>query len=223
MSTLNFKNAVYDYRFLKNNSYPDKAALKLVSDRYRLTGIQRNCLLRGVVATDQCRSRLAKKLAPQAVRGRALGIDWFNVLITLESYLKGAVLFLADDGVIRDSSAVHGSYRRGSRTTRAMDLFWRAVTNLQPGRVDIFIDSPIPHSKEMRDDLAAGRAGAGSAFPCSFTLTKSADYPLKTYAEVVASSDSVIIDRCQAFIDLPRLALETQTQFRAVPLEKLSL
>ena len=126
-------------------------------------------------------------------------------------------------GILLFSSTVSGSYRRGSRTTRAIDLFWRAVTDLQPGRVDIFIDSPIPHSKEMRDDLAAGRAGAGSAFPCSFTLTKSADYPLKTYAEVVASSDSVIIDRCQAFIDLPRLALETQTQFRAVPLEKLSL
>ncbi|HEQ71464.1 MAG TPA: DUF434 domain-containing protein, partial [Spirochaetia bacterium] len=37
MSTLNFKIAVDDYRFLKNRNYPDKAALKLVGDRYRLS------------------------------------------------------------------------------------------------------------------------------------------------------------------------------------------
>ncbi len=223
MSTLNFKNAVHDYRFLKNRHYPDKAALKLVGDRYRLSAVARNCLLRGVVAADLCRARLAKKISAPLVKGKALGVDWFNVLITLESYLKGAVLFLADDGVVRDSSAVHGSYRPGARTTRAVDLFWRTLDRLEPGRVDIFIDSPISHSKAMRDELAARHGAEAETFPCSFTLVASADYPLKAYGEVVASSDSVIIDRCTAFIDLSRLALESYTKFRARPLEHMSI
>jgi hypothetical protein len=37
MSTLNFKNAASDFRFLKNRQYPEKAALKLIGDRYRLS------------------------------------------------------------------------------------------------------------------------------------------------------------------------------------------
>jgi hypothetical protein len=223
MSTLNFKNAVADYRFLKNRRYPDKAALKLVGDRYRLSATGRNCLLRGVVTDRLSRARLAKKISGSKAKGRALGIDWFNVLITLESYLKGAVLFLADDGVLRDSSAVHGSYRPGSRTPQAINLMWRALVDLRPRRVDVFIDSPISHSKEMCDRLAATRGAAGGPFPCSFTLVKSADYPLKAYPDVVASSDSVILDHCPAFVDLARLALESFTKFRVIPLEKLNL
>jgi hypothetical protein len=221
MSTLNFKNAISDYRLLKNRGYPDKAALKLVADRYRLSGAERNCLLRGVVASGLARTRRAKRLSPDAVPGKALGIDWFNVLITVESFLKGAPLFLADDGVVRDCSGVHGSYRPGPRTDQAIDMIKNTLVRLGPRRVDFFIDSPISHSKLMAVDLEAGFASC--PFDRSFALVASADYPLKSYAEVIASSDSVVIDSCRVFIDLARRSLELSTTFRAVPLSRLTL
>jgi hypothetical protein len=221
MSTLNFKNAVDDYRLLKNRLYPDKAALKLVGDRYRLSAVERNCLLRGVVAGEPARARRAKLAGEDAVSGSDLGIDWFNVLITLESYLKGGVLFLGDDGLLRDSSSVHGSYRPGPQTERAIGLILETVALLRPRRVDVFFDSPISHSKKMRDDLE--RRLLAGAFPFSFCLSleASADYALKAYRGIVASSDSIVADGSRVVVDLPRIALERAFGFHPLALDDL--
>ncbi|MBN2354237.1 MAG: DUF434 domain-containing protein [Spirochaetales bacterium] len=139
---MNFRSAVIDYRLLKNKLYPVKASLKLVGDRYRLSSVARNCLLRGVAAKDAARARKAKLTDVRAVRGKSLGIDWFNILITLESYLKGGVLFLADDGLLRDSAAVHGSYRPGASTDRTIGLICDSLVRLAPGRVDVYFGLP---------------------------------------------------------------------------------
>ncbi len=48
MFTEKFKDAVRDYRFLLDRSYPQKASIKLVGDRNQLTGQERSLLYRGV-------------------------------------------------------------------------------------------------------------------------------------------------------------------------------
>jgi hypothetical protein len=105
-------DASEEYRYLLSRGYSDTAALKLVGDRHRLSRLERNCLFRATVNVETAEARRRKMVAPEEVRGRDLGIDWYNVLITVETYLKGGVLFLADDGVTRDAAAVHGSWRR---------------------------------------------------------------------------------------------------------------
>jgi len=132
MSTFNFRKAVTDYRFLKNRGYPAKAALKLVGDRYRLSLVERNCLLRGVVEDELASNRRMKNHPPEKIAGRAPRDRLFNVLITVESYLKGSPLFLADDGVIRDAAKVHGSYRRSPQTQRAVRIIFDALSELSP-------------------------------------------------------------------------------------------
>lgn len=223
MSNLNFKNAVTDYRLLKNKLYPDKAALQLVGDQYRLSAVARNCLLRGVAAQGPSLARKAKIVGARAARRKNLGIDWFNVLITLESYLKGGVLFLADDGLLRDSAAVHGSYRPGPLTERAITLVCDSLERLAPRRIDVFFDSPISHSKRLRDELEERLLAARRSFAFSLTLAASADYALKSYPGIVATSDSVIIDAGRAVLDLPRLILARAFSFHPVPLEKLKV
>ena len=88
-SAMSFQDAIRDYRYLKNRGYPDKAALKLVGDHHRLGAQERNCLFRAVFAGRDCRRRRRKLVDPPAVDGQRLGVDWYNVLITVESYLKG--------------------------------------------------------------------------------------------------------------------------------------
>ena len=48
MFTETLKDAARDYRFLLNRSYPQKASIKLVGDRYQLSGQERSVLYRGV-------------------------------------------------------------------------------------------------------------------------------------------------------------------------------
>lgn len=220
---MNFRNAIADYRFLKNRGYPDKAALKLVSDRYRLSAVARNALFRAVFADTDCRRRAQKLVQGSAVSGRELGVDWYNVLITVESYLKGFPVFLADDGLLRDSSGIHGSYKPGRVTPTAIDRILEALAGLRAGGLALFLDSPISFSgvmaEELRDRLAALET------PFVVAVEPSADYPLKSFEGVVATSDSTIIDRerVREVLDLPRCVLESAYGARSRPVEELEL
>ncbi len=214
---MSFPEALQDYRYLKNRGFPEKAALKLVADRWRLGSLERNCLFRAVFAEGQCRLRRAKLVGPQAVGDQALGVDWYNVLITVESYLKGYPVFLADDGLLRDSSAVHGSYRPGKVTEAAMREILETVARLAPARLELFLDSPISFSGAMAEELRRRAPGC----PLEVTVSPSADYPLKSFPGVVATSDSSIIDReaIQKVLDLARFVLESSYGARVVPVE----
>ena len=64
---MSFKLAIEDFRYLKNRNYPDKAALKLVSDHHRLNATQRNCLFRAVFSSSDSRQRRAKLAAARDV------------------------------------------------------------------------------------------------------------------------------------------------------------
>lgn len=206
---MSFQDAIRDYRCLKNRGYPDKATLKLVSDHHRLGSLQRNCLFRAVFARSDCRRRRRKLVGPEAVLGGRLGIDWYNVLITVESYLKGLPVFLADDGLARDSSAVHGSYRPGAVTVQATGKILDTLVSLRPARVEFFLDAPISYSGHMAENLRQESARRLPRAP-EVSVSPSADYPLKRFSGIVATSDSSIVDHSdvRAVFDLPRCVLE---------------
>lgn len=221
MSTYNFKNALHDYRYLKNHGYKDKSSLKIVGDRYQLAKNERNCLLRGVVEHNISVIRKRKLKTSKYIKNKKLGIDWYNVLITVESYLKGYTIFLADDGIIRDSGAVHGSYRESKITKIAIEKITASLKKIEPGIIEIFIDSPISHSKKMAAKIDT-KMNTRLAIPISISLIHSADYKLKVFEGIVASSDSVIMDSIENIFDLPRFILETFYKFKASNLELLT-
>jgi hypothetical protein len=211
MSTHDFREACSTYKLLREKGYPEKATLKLVGDRHRLSRTQRNCLFRGVIADGTALRRRARLVAAAAVSGQVLALDWYNVLITVESYLRGETLFLSDDGVVRDASATHGSYRTGALTPRAMEEIMAMITRLSPSRVEVYLDLPIAFSARMAEELRSRLA----ALPCdsNVALARSADYPLKASDGIVASSDSAVLDGCGRAIDLARVVLEDRFGF----------
>jgi len=207
MSTRIFSLSIDDYRYLREKGYPEKASLKLVGDKYRLSRTERNTLFRGVIPRDIARARRLKLLSPDALREEGVGIDWYNVLITVECFLKGFPLFISDDGVTRDSSATHGSFRRTNVTDQAFDAIIRALGALAPRRLDVFLDSPIAFSGLMAEETRSRLTPL--AIPFLVTLEHTADYPLKSYSGIVASSDSVILDSARKIFDLPRFVVRT--------------
>mgnify|MGYP001106535180 CR=1 FL=1 len=210
--------ACNEYRFLLSRGYPDTGALKLVGDRYRLSRLERNCLFRGTVDDETAGNRRRKMVPPDGARGASLGIDWYNVLITVETYLKGGVLFLADDGVTRDAAAVHGSWRPSPVTETATDAVVSALGRIGPARIDLFLDAPVAFSGELAAALRGriGEAVPGAAYEVA--LAASADWPLKRYRGIVASSDSVVLDSASRVLDLARCALEGRYGFSPAPI-----
>jgi hypothetical protein len=220
MSISKFESAYNDYKYLKNRGFPEKASLKLIGDKYRLTRMGRNSLFRGVMDDETAVARKHKSASVDMVRGAELGIDWYNVLITVESYLRGSILFLSDDGVLRDSSAIHGNYRKSAVTAKALPEIVRTLSDLAPLRIDIFLDSPIAFSGQMAEEIRTELARKGGP-PFSVELAQSADYPLKSYKGIVASSDSVVLDSASLVFDLPRHVLESSFSF--TPMHLLAL
>lgn len=219
---MSFKLAIEDFRYLKNRNYPDKAALKLVSDHHRLNAIQRNCLFRGVFSASASMLRRGKLAAAEDVRAQLLGVDWYNVLITVESYLKGYPVFISDDRLVRDSSGVHGSYKASKITERGITEILSVIAALNPKRVEIFLDSPISHSGELAEQLRSTLSRTVS-MPHRVSLFPSADYPLKSFSGIVATSDSSIIDRQQVkqVFDLARFVIESSFHARIRTIDML--
>jgi hypothetical protein len=187
--------------------------LKLVADAHRLSRVQRNCLFRSIVVDDTASRRRNKVLF--SIAGRPLGLDWYNVLITVESYLCGRLVFMADDGVIRDASAMHGSYRENQITDRAVTAIVDTLGRLLPARVDAWLDAPVAWSGQMAEKLR-GRLAVLTC-PSSVDLAPSADYPLKSYPGVIATSDSVLLDAAKEIFDLAARVLEMGFGFIPLP------
>jgi hypothetical protein len=212
MSTNLFREAYLDCKYLREKCYPEKALLKLVGDRYRLTRTARNCLFRGVMDERTAAARRGKLVGVEAIRGNPLGVDWYNILITVESYFRGHLMFIGDDGLLRDSSAAHGSFRKSDTTEKAIGEIVSFLAELRPARLDAFIDSPIAFSALMAEELRTLLIRQG-AFPSAVELERSADYPLKAYDGLVSSSDSIVVDSARRIFDLPRSLLERRFGF----------
>jgi hypothetical protein len=221
MSTCRFIDACSEYRYLLERDYPEKAALKIVSDRHRLGRDERNCLFRGIVAPRLAEQRREKILEPVggSGSGRSLGVDWYNCLITVESYLKGGIVFLAEDGMTRDGAGLHGSYRVTELTTGALEALTDALRFLEPAGVEVFVDAPLAHSAAMAERLRM--AWAEERWAADVALVHTADHRLKLFRGMVASADSVILDAAREVIDLPRLALQRTWSFSPRPVTSL--
>jgi hypothetical protein len=219
MSTNNFAEACATYRLLREKGYPEKATLSLIGDRHTLSRIQRNCLFRGVIPAATAARRRLKIVAPGTVAGNPIALDWYNVLITVESYLQGHILYAADDGVVRDASETHGSYRTGQLTPRAMEEIVAEIERLKPSRVDAFLDMPIAFSGLMAESLRSRFAVLSCESEVS--LAPSADYPLKASAGIVASSDSALLDTCSRALDLAAAVLAARFSFHPPAVHEL--
>src|SRR6266516_1876720 len=101
---------VADLSWLLTRGYTMKAALKLVGDRHALTDRQRLAVSRAACSDQSQEQRTAKRLPVEAVAGKEIILDGFNLIITIEAALSDGVLIHCRDGCIRDLSSLHGSY-----------------------------------------------------------------------------------------------------------------
>ncbi len=206
--------AIADYRYLRERGYSPGCS-QAGRRPPRAHGQGAEPPVQGSPA-GRCGLRAGREgfLRPQTWPAGRLGIDWYNVLITVESYLKGCEVFLADDGVIRDAAAVHGSYQGRGRDRPGHEADPRSPERprARHGRcVRRFAGGLL--GTRWRSSLREGLGGA--LFAAHVEVVESPDYFLKSYAGVVASSDSAIIDRAPTVFDLPRCTLRESVPIRA--------
>jgi hypothetical protein len=192
--------AVRELSFLFEHAYAPESALKLVGDRHQLTARQRLAVLRAACGESAERGRRERRVQAAQLAGHRLALDGFNCLIGVEAMLAQAPLFRGRDGALRDLASVHGSYRSVLETERAADLLLGALARHRVAAAEIVLDRPVGNSGRTRA-LFAQRADS-HAFPLEVRLSDHVDAELAASPDVVASSDSWILDRARAWVDL---------------------
>jgi hypothetical protein len=192
--------AAQDLRFLLNRGYPRDASLQLIGNRYNLDGDHRHLLRRGVFAASIAEQRRNKQISLEDIRSKAVAIDGYNCLITLESALKAKTIFLADDVFIRDISGVSGTYRESSETSQALNLIMDLLIAAGPSECLFLLDAPISASGELAKrirDLMKEQGLAGDA-----QAVKVPEQIMVGYEGIIATSDTALIDQSKQVFDL---------------------
>jgi hypothetical protein len=202
--------AVADLSWLLSRGYVVPSALSLVGDRYRLVERQRAAVLRSACSDAALAARRSRELDPRALRGRALRIDGFNLILTLESALGGGVVLVGLDGCYRDLASVHGTYRKVAETRPALELAARWLAEWGVGPCLWLLDAPVSNSGRLAAMIRA--IGVG----WSAEVVPDPDAALVTLDGVVATADAGVLDRCGEWVSLARALVEVSVPEAAV-------
>ncbi len=195
-----------DFFYLQNRTYPRASALEWVGNRYGLTHQERQLLHRGVFAQEGALRRRSKRCIRADWQEGCLVVDGHNVQITVESALLDRPLLKANDGAVRDLAGQSARFRLSEVSETALDLVFRYLDACPPRRAVFLFDAPMSHSGLLASLYAQrlkalGISGEAQAVPVPEKL-----FP---YGEcVIASSDHVVLDRAQRWLDLARMAIE---------------
>lgn len=199
------REATADLSWLLGRGYATPSSTALVGDRYGLRQRQRIAVARCAASDDAVRARRARELAPDTIAGRSLWIDGYNVLTTVEAALAGGVVLGARDGCQRDVASVHGSWRRVEETRPAIRAIGDVLASWRPSVCRWLLDGPVSNSGRLKLLLLEIAAQQGWRFEVE--VVPDPDPLLCATEAVVASADSVVLDRCRTWVNLARYAV----------------
>lgn len=198
------RRAAAELRFLRERGYALPSAIKLVGDRHQLRERQRVAISRATSEAAGAAERGMRRLGAGQPPPGALWVDGFNVVITVETALRGGVLVTTADGGLRDLAGVHGSYRVSEVTGEALARVaavlvgrgWRAT----PARW--YLDAPVSNTGRLGARIREVGRAEGLRWEAEVVPDPDAVLIQAPAATTVATGDAAILDRCGPWVDL---------------------
>lgn len=197
--------AVNDLSWLHTRGYSEKAALKIVGDRYQLTVRQRMAVQRAACGDDALDRRRRHFVPPERLAAQAVIIDGYNLIITVENALSGGILFHCRDGCLRDIASLHGSYHRVEETLPAIGRIGDAMAALRIANAHWLFDAPVSNSRRLCAMLLEEAAQHG--WPWTAECHPNTDAALIAADAIVVSADSAVIDNAPRWTNLTPVIL----------------
>lgn len=202
--------AANDLCWLLDHGYASNSATELVGNRYNLAARQRMAVSRCVCSAGDAQQRRRLQLVPEAVRGRELWLDGYNVLTILESALAGGVVLLGRDGCCRDIAGIHRRYRKVNETVPGLRLVGETAAAWGVTCCRWWLDKPVSNSGRLKKLIHEQAKAAG--WNMAVELDFNPDRVLYESGQVIATSDGVVLDRCQHWINLTREIITERIQ-----------
>lgn len=200
--------AVEELSWLWSRGYADISSLKLVGDRHRLTARQRLAVARAACSDAQRSRRQRHCVDVDALAGRELWIDGFNVLTSVEAALAGGVILQARDETYRDMASMHGNYRRIAETLPAILRIGKWLADRQLRSCHWLLDQPVSNSGRLKTIL--GEMSKLHGWAWTVVLVNNPDTELIRSGQFVASADSQILDRADHWVNLARAVIAAE-------------
>jgi hypothetical protein len=210
----NLRSALADYSLLLTKGYAEKSALKLVGDKFSLTQRQRLAVMRSSCSDQQLASRSEHRVEVSNIAGRPIAIDGYNVLITVEAAMSGGVIFKGRDGCFRDLASIHGTYRKVAETIPAVELIGQFMQEIGVVKALWLLDSPVSNSGRLKTLI--GELAGKHNWNWEIELLLSPDAELIKTDQIVATSDSVILDGCRKWTNLAAEIITRKIPFTTI-------
>ncbi|GAB4310620.1 MAG: hypothetical protein Kow00127_00200 [Bacteroidales bacterium] len=204
-----FRRAASDLLWLIDRKYPRERLLRIVADRYSLSGSERTMLYRGWFSGEESRRREKKLLRYSADADIPLTVDLLNQLFTVAGYLRGIQVFIATDGWVRDTMELHGKMIPTGLLKQAAELFTDTVISNHSGKVVLLVDRQHSQAEEIVEIF--GRMPGWQKENHTVTPVDNVDTILINSAGILATSDTRVIDRAEASV----LDLAAEVLFRS--------
>ncbi len=202
--------AVIDLSWLFSRGYSDKATLKLVGDKYRLTERQRKAVWRCSCSDQAIERRKKQEVLVGDLVGKTICIDGYNLLINIESALSGGLIFEGKDTSYRDLASVHGTYRRVEETIPAIHLIAKSLEKLQLGKVNWYFDTPVGNSGKLK--VMMYELIVQHQWNWDVELAHNPDQVLIDSGEIVVSSDSMVMDESYRWTNIGRYIVDEMVE-----------
>ena len=170
------RTAARHIRYLINEGYDLKSASTFVGNHYLLSERQRLAIMRSVATDAQLAVRRQKQVQIEALAGKEVWIDGFNIIITLEVILSDSIFFYCMDTALRDLAALRGTYRLIPETDRAVRLLLDTLKKAKVQTVRILLDAPVSNSGRLKAKIAD--IGEGYPFDLDIRIQKDVDREL---------------------------------------------
>ena len=197
-----------DLSWLLTRGYAVRSALKLVGDRFQLTERQRMAVMRSACSDQSLALRQQKQVAGDQLQNKQIDVDGFNVLTTVEAAMAGGVVIQGRDGCYRDMASMHGSFRKVEETEPALLLVGQVLDELSVGKCHWYLDRPVSNSGRLCAVIR--RVAADHGWPWEASAVGDPDAVLAVSPHIVATADSVILDRCSHWLNLVREVISRQ-------------
>lgn len=192
------KQAFQDVIYLLERGYHKNSSLNFVTSRYLLTSLEKNIIFRTAVPI-QLREKFLKKHV-SSLKDEEVGIDGFNLLITVEKILQGSnLLFKGLDGFLRDVTGVYGKYSTSELTTQTMNFIIASLEKLEIRKAVFLLDRVVSHSGEL---VSKFRKMNPKNFIWEVQTSHYTDIELLDY-DLVLSHDSEVAKKANKIFDLP--------------------
>jgi hypothetical protein len=197
--------ATDDLCWLLDRGYASRSAVELVGNRYSLTARQRMAISRCACSQEDARHRRQLCVEPAQLAGQELWLDGYNVLTILESALAGGIVLLCRDGCCRDIAGIHRRYRKVNETIPVLRLIGEFASATGVSCCRWWLDKPVSNSGRLKALILDVAQGAG--WKMDVELTFSPDHVLSHTEHIIATSDGIVLDRCQHWVNLARLII----------------